>query len=269
MNEKLKAILEERKKAKGAKKPGFKQPGASKVPADAFKAPKDGPKGAGPKDAKSKTKNESAVPAFGARFNSLFETTMATHQSILAEDDASDLYYEFNDEFSDTPEAPVPEDDLGDLGADLGGEEEETVTLTMDKATAQKLIELLTVAVGSEEGEEGAGEGDEFSFGGEDEVEEEGSNFLRTEKKDEEDDDEKEVVEEEGHYEQSNANLGAGEKLANPGSKVVKSKLGARPGKAGTVKTYDSSGKLTAAPTYKKQEMSVKSNISSVGKDLF
>jgi|GEM_PF-1435232 len=255
MNEKLKAILEERKKAKGAKKPGFKQPGASKVPADAFKAPKDGPKGAGPKDAKSKTKNESAVPAFGARFNSLFETTMATHRSILAEDDASDLYYEFNDEFGDTPEAPAPEDDLGDLGADLGGEEEETVTLTMDKATAHKLIELLTVAVGNEEGEDDAGAGDKFSFGKEDE--------------DEEDEDEKEVVEEEGHYEQSTANLGAGEKLANPGSKVVKSKLGARPGKAGTVKTYDSSGKLTAAPTYKKQEMSVKSNISSVGKDLF
>lgn len=264
MNEKLKAILEERKKAKGAKKPGFKQPSASKVPADAFKAPKDGPKGAGPKDAK--TKKESAVPAFGARFNSLFETTMATHQSILSEDDASDLYYEFNDEFGDTPVTDAPEDDLGDLGADLG--EEETVTITMDKDTAHKLIELLTVAVGSEEDALGGDEeaGDEFSFG--DEVEEEGNNFIRTEKKDKEDED-KEVVEEEGHYEQSSANLGAGEKLANPGSKVVKSKLGARPGKAGTVKTYDSSGKLTAAPTYKKQEMSVKSNISSVGKDLF
>ena len=269
MNENLKAILEERKKAKGAKKPGFKQPGASKVPADAFKAPKDGPKGAGPKDAKSKTVKESKAPAFGARFNSLFETTMATHQSILAEDDASDLYYEFNDELGDGS-SPIGggdiggEDDLGDLGH--GGEEEETVTVTLDKVTAQKLIDLLTVAVG---GDEEGGEGDdEFSFGG-DEVEEEGSKFLRTEEKDDEEEDDKEVVEEEGHYEQGTVNLGAGEKLASPGSKVVKSKLGARPGKAGTVKTYDSSGKLTAAPTYKKQEMSVKSNSSSVGKDLF
>lgn len=258
MNENLKAILEERKKAKGAKKPGFKQPGASKVPADAFKAPKDGPKGAGPKDAKSKTVKESKAPAFGARFNSLFETTMATHQSILAEDDASDLYYEFNDELGDG------EDDLDDLGH--GGEEEETVTVTLDKVTAQKLIDLLTVAVGGDE--EGGEDDDESSFGG-DEVEKEGSKFLRTEEKDDEEEDDKEVVEEEGHYEQGTVNLGAGEKLASPGSKVVKSKLGARPGKAGTVKTYDSSGKLTAAPTYKKQEMSVKSNSSSVGKDLF
>jgi len=250
MNEKLKSILEERKKAK-AKKAGFKQTSATKTPADAFKAPKDGPNGAGAKSAKTgkvKTVKESTTPAFGARFNSLFEKTMADHNLLLSEDDASDLYYEFNDELGG-------EADDGDLTDVIGGEEEvdDQVTVTLDKQTARTLIDLLTAAVGPEESEEGLGdeEGGEFEFGGEEEQ------F------------ESKVVEEEGHYEQSNVNLGAGEKLANPGSKVVKSKLGARPGKAGTVKTYDSSGKLTAAPTYKKQEMSVKSASSSAGKDLF
>jgi hypothetical protein len=112
---------------------------------------------------------------------------------------------------------------------------------------------MLMAAMGEEESEEG-------------EMEEEG---FALEKKDEEDEEDKEVVEEEGSYQMSQANLGAGEKLANASSKVVKSKLGMRPGKAGPIKSHDSSGKLTSAPGYKQQGMAVKSNMSGVGKDLF
>jgi hypothetical protein len=152
------------------------------------------------------------------------------------------LYYEFNDDLS-----------VGDAEAIINDEQgEDTVTLTLDKETAKKLHDILMAAMGEDEE---AGEG----------MEEEG---FALEKKDEEDED-KEVVEEEGSYQISQANLGAGEKLANPGSKVVKSKLGARPGKAGTVKSHDSSGSLASAPGYKQQDMAVKSNMSGVGKDLF
>ena len=247
MNEKLKSILEARKKSKAAKS-GFKQTSATNL--KGMEAPKKGFSGAGPEAAKVPVKpkkmNESNIPAFGARFNKLVESTLAAHSQMLSEDDASDLYYEFNDEMS-----------VGDAEAIINDEQgEDTVTLTLDKETARKLHDILMAAMGEEEGEE---EGEE--------MEEEG---FALEKKDEEDDKEdKEVIEEEGSYQISQANLGAGEKLANAGSKVVKSKLGMRPGKAGPVKSHDSSGKLASAPGYKQQDMAVKSNMSGVGKDLF
>lgn len=248
MNEKLKSILEARKKSKAAKS-GFKQTTSTNL--KGLEAPKKGLSGAGPEAAKVPVKpkgnkmNESNIPAFGARFNKLVESTLASHSKILSEDDASDLYYEFNDELT-----------VGDAEAMIGDEQgAETVTLTLDKETAKKLHGLLMAAIGGEE--EGEEEGEE--------MEEEG---FALEKKDEDEED-KEVVEEEGSYQISQANLGAGEKLANPGSKVVKSKLGMRPGKAGTVKSHDSSGKLTNAPGYKQQDMTVKSNMSGQGKDLF
>ena len=250
MNEKLKSILEARKKSKAAKS-GFKQTSATDLKSKGLQAPKKGLSGAGPEAAKVPVKpkgnkmNESNIPAFGARFNKLVESTLASHSKILSEDDASDLYYEFNDELT-----------VGDAEAMIGDEQgAETVTLTLDKETAKKLHGLLMAAIGGEE--EGEEEGEE--------MEEEG---FALEKKDEDEED-KEVVEEEGSYQISQANLGAGEKLANPGSKVVKSKLGMRPGKAGTVKSHDSSGKLTNAPGYKQQDMTVKSNMSGQGKDLF
>jgi hypothetical protein len=250
MNEKLKSILEARKKSKAAKS-GFKQTSATDLKSKGLVAPKKGLSGAGPEAAKVPVKpkkmNESNIPAFGARFNKLVESTLAAHNQMLSEDDASDLYYEFNDDLS-----------VGDAEAIINDEQgEDTVTLTLDKETAKKLHDILMAAMGEEGEDEEAGEG----------MEEEG---FALEKKDEEDEDEdKEVVEEEGSYQISQANLGAGEKLANPGSKVVKSKLGARPGKAGTVKSHDSSGSLASAPGYKQQDMAVKSNMSGVGKDLF
>ena len=250
MNEKLKSILEARKKSKAAKS-GFKQTTSTNL--RGLEAPKKGLSGAGPEAAKvpvkpkGKKMNESKIPAFGARFNKLVESTLATHGRILSEDDASDLYYEYSEDREDDMS-------IGDAEAAINDEQgSETVTLTIDKETAKKLHELLMAAIGNED------EGME-------EMEEEG---FALEKKDEDEDEEKEVVEEEGSYQISQANLGAGEKLANPGSKVVKSKLGMRPGKAGTMKSYDSSGKLTSAPTYKDQGMTVKSNMSGQGKDLF
>jgi hypothetical protein len=246
MNEKLKSILEARKKSKAAKS-GFKQTSSTNL--KGLEAPKKGLSGAGPEAAKvpvkpkGKKMNESNIPAFGARFNKLVESTLASHGKILSEDDASDLYYEFNDELS-----------MGDAEAAINDEQgAETVTLTLDKQTAKKLHELLMAAIGEEDEDNG------------DEVEEEGYGEEMKYNEGEEN----EVVEEEGSYQITQANLGAGAKLANAGSKVVKSKLGMRPGKAGTVKTYDSSGKLVAAPTYKDQGLTVKSNMSGQGKDLF
>ena len=244
MNEKLKSILEARKKSK-ASKSGFKQTSATNL--KGMEAPKKGLSGSGPEGAKVPVKpkkmNESKIPAFGARFNKLVESTLASHNQILSEDDASDLYYEYNDDMS-----------VGDAEAMINDEQgEDTVTLTLDKETAKKLHDMLMAAMGEEESEEG-------------EMEEEG---FTLEKKDEEDEEDKEVVEEEGSYQMSQANLGAGEKLANASSKVVKSKLGMRPGKAGPIKSHDSSGKLASAPGYKQQDMAVKSNMSGVGKDLF
>jgi hypothetical protein len=243
MNEKLKSILEARKKSKAAKS-GFKQTTSTNL--KGLDAPKKGLSGAGPEAAKvpvkpkGKKMNESNIPAFGARFNKLVESTLASHGRILSEDDASDLYYEFSDELS-----------MGDAEAAINDEQgSETVTLTLDKETAKKLHELLMAAIGEDE---------------EDEMEEEGYGEEMKYNEGEEN----EVVEEEGSYQITQANLGAGANLASAGSKVVKSKLGMRPGKAGPVKTYDSSGKLVAAPTYKDQGLTVKSNMSGQGKDLF
>lgn len=79
-------------------------------------------------------------------------------------------------------------DSAGDMGGadEFGGEEgggEEEVTLTMDKATAEKLMDLLSAALGGGLDEEGETEGDEFGgseegagenpFGGGDEAAEE------------------------------------------------------------------------------------------------
>ena len=77
-------------------------------------------------------------------------------------------------------------DDAADLGIDVGGEDvggsgEDEVTITLDRATAEKLIDLIQGAMGGageEEGEldgEGGGEDD---FGGEGEGEEEGEGAM-------------------------------------------------------------------------------------------
>lgn len=252
MNAKLKQLLEKRKAMKKTGKGNFKQTTATKLPDRP--TPKKGPSGAGPEGVKTPVKpkkvNES-VPAFGSRFNRLWEQTLTENQNFLAEDDASDLYYEYD---------MMNDEDYGDADM-MGGESEggDNVTLTLDKQTAQMLLDLLQAAVGGGEEE---GEMEELEGGEEEEV-------TGESKDDEDEDEDKEVVEEEGSYSMTSANLGAGAKLAQPGSKTVKSKLGARPGKAGNVKTYDSSGKLTAVGAPKQLGLQVKSNMSSAGKDLF
>jgi len=245
MNVKLKQLLEARKKAKGAK---FKQTSATKAPGDAFNAPKKGLSGAGPEGAKTPVKpkstvKESRVPAFGARFNRLFEQTLTEHENMLAEEDG-ELYAEYD---------MMSDDDQVD--SDLIGAEGEDVTITLDKETAKKLHALLAAVIG---GEEDGGEGEEE--GGED--------YGLGESKDEEEEDDEEVVEEEGHYSMGAANLAAGAKLAQTSTDKVKCKQVARPGKASPTKSYDSSGKLSAVGAAKPQPFQVKSSVAA-GKDLF
>jgi len=149
MNVKLKQLLEARKKAKGAK---FKQTSATKAPGDAFNAPKKGLSGAGPEGAKTPVKpkstvKESRVPAFGARFNRLFEQTLTEHENMLAEEDG-ELYAEYD---------MMSDDDQVD--SDLIGAEGEDVTITLDKETAKKLHALLAAVIG---GEEDGGKGEKI-----------------------------------------------------------------------------------------------------------
>lgn len=257
MNKKLENLLEARKKSKEKGK-SFSQPKDTKL--KDMGPLKKGPSGSGPEGAKvskPKSKNESVIPAFGARFQKLIESTLNGNQKLLEEDDAAELYNEFD-------ETDITDNEVDVLNADHP-EEETEVTITLSKDLARQLHSLLGAVIADDESSE-----EEQEFGdGTDDNEYKGPTDSPFESKEEDEDDDKEVVEEDGHYEQSNANLSKGEGLAKPGSKVVKSKLGARPGKAGNVKTHDSSGKLSNAPGYKKQDMVVKSNISSKGKDLF
>jgi hypothetical protein len=63
---------------------------------------------------------------------------------------------------------PDSEFDFGDEGGDDLGEEGDTVTLTLDKATAQALVDVLQAALGGGEEEGDLGEeGDDLDFGGE------------------------------------------------------------------------------------------------------
>lgn len=65
-----------------------------------------------------------------------------------------------------TPDADLG-DDFGD-DEDFGGEDDDTVTVTLDRATAQALVDVLQGVLGGEE-EDDTGEGDdELDFGGED-----------------------------------------------------------------------------------------------------
>ena len=64
-----------------------------------------------------------------------------------------------------TPDSDL-EGDFGDEGDDDMGGEDDTVTLTIDRATAQTLIDLLQAAVGGDVEDDMGGEEDDFDFGG-------------------------------------------------------------------------------------------------------
>lgn len=114
-------------------------------------------------------------------FEKLFEEVMENDEAALGIDsgDAGDM----------------GGDDLGgEFGDDLGGDE---VTITLDKATAEKLIDVLQAALGggSEEGE-GEGEHGGEEFGGEGEGEMGGGFGSEDAEEDEEDEDAEEEDEE-------------------------------------------------------------------------
>ena len=113
-------------------------------------------------------------------FEKLFEEVM--------ENDEAALGIEGGDSAGD-----MGGDDMG--GDDMGGDE---VTLTMDRATAEKLMDLLSAALGGGHEEEGEGEGDEF--GGSEEGEGEGDDFgggMGDEAAEEEEDEDAEEEEDE------------------------------------------------------------------------
>jgi hypothetical protein len=92
-------------------------------------------------------------------------------------------------------------DSAGDMGGaeDFGGGDEgmgDEVTLTMDKATAEKLMDLLSAALGGGLDEEGEGEGDEFGGGEEGGGEEGGFGGGMGDEAAEEDDEDEDAEEE-------------------------------------------------------------------------
>jgi len=80
-----------------------------------------------------------------------------------------------------TPDADLGDDFGGD--DDFGGEDEDTVTVTLDRATAQALVDVLQGVLGGEdEGEDDMGE-DDLDFGGDDDFggEDDGMDFEEDE----------------------------------------------------------------------------------------
>ena len=130
-------------------------------------------------------------------------------------------------------------DSAGDMGGaeDFGGGDEggsDEVTLTMDKATAEKLMDLLSAALGGGLDEEGEGEGDEFG-GSEEGAGEEGGfgGGMGDEAAEDEEDDEHEEDAEEEKDEEEEGSLkespqaqykpftNKGEQMTKPGNRKV------------------------------------------------
>ena len=132
-------------------------------------------------------------------------------------------------------------DSAGDMGGaeDFGGEEgmgEDEVTLTMDKATAEKLMALLSAALGGGLDEEGESQEDEF--GGSEEGAGEGEPFgggMGSEDSEDEDEDEdsEEDEEEEGSLKESPQ--AQYKNFSNDGQQMTKASHRKVGGVAGTV----------------------------------
>ena len=134
-------------------------------------------------------------------------------------------------------------DSAGDMGGaeDFGGEEgmgEDEVTLTMDKATAEKLMDLLSAALGGGLDEEGEGEGDEFG-GSEEGAGEEGGfgGGMGSEDSEDEDEDEDEASEDEDEEEGSlkESPQAQYKNFSNDGQQMTKASHRKVGGVAGTV----------------------------------
>ena len=164
-----------------------------------------------------------------------FETL---YNKILSEDDS--FGWEIDKEESET--SPFEGDSPNEMEYDSGsfdeegeneeGENEEggeEVTLTLDKETAEKLINILQAAIGGTENEEEEGEGE----GEEDEYEDEGEEM---ENEAEEDSDDEELTKEEVDSEVLGHSLVDQEKLLKgmdkPGNAIVRGSISAKKKKA-------------------------------------
>jgi hypothetical protein len=127
-------------------------------------------------------------------FEKLFEEVMENDEAALGIDSG--------DSTEDMGGEDMGGEDMGD--EDMGDEE---VTLTMDKATAEKLMDLLSAALGGGHDEEG--ESPEDEFGGSEEGAGEGEDFgggmgdEAAEDEDEDEDAEEEEEDEEGSLKES------------------------------------------------------------------
>lgn len=157
-----------------------------------------------------------------SKFDKLFENVM---------DDELDVNLDLGPDAGPAGEAG-PEDDLGlDTDTEMGGDE---VTVTLDKDTAQKLIDVLQAAVGGEE--EFGGEGEEDS-----DLEDLEIDTDETEGEDSSDEDEEIEAEEDEEEKEEEANEGiemeklgdsAGHKLTGKANKVPGTLSSASKGKA-------------------------------------
>ena len=122
---------------------------------------------------------------------------------------------------------------------------DEEVTLTMDKATAEKLMDLLSAALGGGLDEEGEGEGDEF--GGSEEGAGEEGGFGGGMGEDEDEDAEEEEEEEEGSLKESpqaqyKPFTNKGEQMTKPGNRKVGGVAGTVSGAGKAEKTAQTQG---------------------------
>lgn len=143
-------------------------------------------------------------------------------------------------------DAPT-DDEFGD--DEFGDEGEDQVTLTIDRAVAQQLMDLLQAAVGG--GEEDFGdEGDDLDFEGEDDFGGDGEDDLDM---DEEEGDE--------YYEEDEESTFPTDKVGNDGT------IGPKNSKDGTHKLQGKSNKVGGRPQPKSQGTKVVGTTDKVGND--
>jgi hypothetical protein len=147
-------------------------------------------------------------------------------------------------------------DSAGDMGGaeDFGGGDEgmgDEVTLTMDKATAEKLMDLLSAALGGGLDEEGEGEGEGDEFGGSEEGAGEdfggGMGDEAAEEDDEDEEDAEEEEEEEGSLKESPQAQyknfsNDGQQMTKPGNRKVGGVAGTVSGAGKAEKTAQTQG---------------------------
>ena len=187
-------------------------------------------------------------------FEKLFEEVMENDEAALgidSGDSAGDMGGE-GDEFG---------------GEDMGGEE---VTLTMDKATAEKLMDLLSAALGGGHEEEGETSEDEFG-GSEEGAGEEGFGGGDEAAEESDEDEDAEEEEEEGSLKESPQAQykpfnNTGEQMTKPGNRKVGGVAGTVSGAGKAEKTAQTQGTAHYMPFNDKGEkLQQKGNMKVAG----